>query len=118
MPLPENAGRWTGTTENPKKLVITGNIKFDLVIPNELILQGKNIRQQIGVTRRVLIAASTHESEDQIVIDAFIKIRKEIPNLFLILAPHHHMLRKFYPLLYSHRKFLLFQKNHARRRWI
>jgi len=74
---------------DPKKLVITGNIKFDLQIPDELITLGKNIRQQIGLDRRVLIAASTHEGEDQIVIDAFLKIRKDLPNLFLILAPRH-----------------------------
>lgn len=74
---------------DPKKLVITGNIKFDLQIPDELIVLGKNIRQQIGQDRRVLIAASTHEGEDTIVIAAFLKIRQEIPNLFLILAPRH-----------------------------
>lgn len=74
---------------DPKKLVITGNIKFDLQIPDQLIQQGKTIRHQIGLDRRVLIAASTHEGEDQIVIDAFLKIRKEISNLFLILAPRH-----------------------------
>lgn len=74
---------------DPKKLVVTGNIKFDLNIPNELIQQGKEIREQIGIDRRVLIAASTHEGEDAIVLDAFQKIRKEIPNLFLIIAPRH-----------------------------
>lgn len=74
---------------DPKKLVITGNIKFDLHIPNELIQQGKNIREQIGYNRRVFIVASTHEGEESILLHAFQKIRREIPNLFLILAPRH-----------------------------
>ncbi|MCX7121671.1 MAG: lipid IV(A) 3-deoxy-D-manno-octulosonic acid transferase [Gammaproteobacteria bacterium] len=74
---------------DPKKLIVTGNIKFDLNIPDELILQGKEIRQQIGAERRVLIAASTHEGEDSILLDAFEKIRQEMPTLFLILAPRH-----------------------------
>lgn len=74
---------------DPKKLVITGNIKFDLHIPQELIAQGDDIRKQIGKERRVFIAASTHEGEEAIILNAFHKIRTEIPNLFLILAPRH-----------------------------
>ena len=74
---------------DPKKLVITGNIKFDLQIPDELILQGKAIKKCIGESRRVLIAASTHDGEEAIILNAFQKIRQEIPNLFLMLAPRH-----------------------------
>lgn len=74
---------------DPKKLVISGNIKFDVNISDELIQHGKEIRQQIGIDRRVLIAASTHDSEEYIILKAFQKIRAEIPNLFLILAPRH-----------------------------
>lgn len=67
---------------DPKKLVVTGNIKFDLNIPNELIQQGKEIREQIGIDRRVLIAASTHEGEDAIVLDAFQKFAKRSLTYF------------------------------------
>lgn len=74
---------------DPKKLVITGNIKFDLQIPAELIQQGKAIKEKIGNDRRVLIAASTHEGEDAIILNAFQKIRVTIPDLFLIIAPRH-----------------------------
>ena len=74
---------------DPKKLSITGNIKFDLRIPDELIAEGKKIRAEIGENRHVLIAASTHETEEAIVLDALKKIREQIPNLFLILVPRH-----------------------------
>ncbi|MDP1573424.1 MAG: lipid IV(A) 3-deoxy-D-manno-octulosonic acid transferase [Coxiellaceae bacterium] len=74
---------------DPKKLSVTGNIKFDLRISDELIAEGKKIRAQIGEQRRVLVAASTHETEEAIVLDAFKKIREQIPNLFLILVPRH-----------------------------
>lgn len=74
---------------DPKKLIISGNIKFDIEIPDALIQQGKKIRKDIGLERRVLIAASTHDGEEAIVLNAFQKIREEIPNLFLILAPRH-----------------------------
>lgn len=74
---------------DPKKLVVAGNIKFDIDIPQETIDSGKAIRKQIGADRRVLIAASTHDREEAIILQAFQKIRAEIPNLFLILVPRH-----------------------------
>lgn len=74
---------------NPHKLIITGNIKFDLNIPDAVIAAGKAIKQTIGAHRLVFIAASTHEGEDEIILDAFRKIRVTIPNIFLILAPRH-----------------------------
>lgn len=74
---------------DPKKLVISGNIKFDLHISPELIAQGMDIRKQIGFDRRIFIAASTHDTEENIVLNAFQKIRKSFPKLFLILAPRH-----------------------------
>lgn len=74
---------------DPKKLIISGNIKFDVHIPDMLIQQGKKLRACIGDNRRVLIAASTHDGEERIILNAFQKIRAEIPNLFLILAPRH-----------------------------
>src|SRR3990167_2041671 len=74
---------------NPKKLIVAGNIKFDLDIPAELIAQGKIIRNLIGNHRRVLIAASTHDGEETVILEAFKKIRCEIANLFLIIAPRH-----------------------------
>ena len=74
---------------DPKKLIISGNIKFDIQIPDELIQQGKKIREDIGPERRVFIAASTHDGEETIILNALKKIREDIPNLFLILAPRH-----------------------------
>lgn len=74
---------------DPKKLMITGNIKFDIQIPDNLITQGNAIREAIGFHRWVFIAASTHDGEEEIILQAFAKIRAEIPDLFLILAPRH-----------------------------
>ncbi len=73
---------------DPKKLLISGNIKFDIQISEHLIPQARTIKQQIG-NRLVLIAASTHDGEENIILAAFALIRKQIPDLFLMLAPRH-----------------------------
>ncbi|OGT26996.1 MAG: 3-deoxy-D-manno-octulosonic acid transferase [Gammaproteobacteria bacterium RIFCSPLOWO2_02_FULL_42_14] len=74
---------------DPKKLMITGNIKFDLHIPDAIVAKGKALRAEIGETTPVLIAASTHDGEESLILDAFQKMREKIPNLFLILVPRH-----------------------------
>ncbi|WP_254433576.1 3-deoxy-D-manno-octulosonic acid transferase [Paracoccus yeei] len=38
---------------------------------------------------RVVLAASTHEGEDEIVLDAYAQARRAVPDLRLILAPRH-----------------------------
>lgn len=74
---------------DPKKLVISGNVKFDLTIPDEIILSGKKIRAHIGENKKVWIAASTHEGEEAIILNAFLLLREKIPDVFLILVPRH-----------------------------
>src|SRR5690606_34204893 len=39
--------------------------------------------------RPTIIAASTHEGEEAIVLAAFATIRQQYPNMFLILVPRH-----------------------------
>ena len=71
-----------------KKLLVTGNIKFDLNIPPDLIDAGKALHAQWG-DRPTLIAASTHEGEESIVLSAFNTIRQKHPTALLILVPRH-----------------------------
>lgn len=72
----------------PERLVITGNMKFDLYIPTSLIQQGKSLRKTWG-TRPTLIAASTHEGEEKILLEVFRRLRTHVPQAFLILVPRH-----------------------------
>lgn len=73
---------------DPKKLVISGNIKFDMHIPESTLSKGREIKASLR-ERVVLIAASTHEGEEDIILTAFEKIREKVPQLFLMLVPRH-----------------------------
>lgn len=67
---------------------ITGNIKFELEIPTELPAKAAILRDGYG-SRPVWIAASTREGEEQLVLQAFKRLRGDFPNLLLILVPRH-----------------------------
>ncbi|HGS4678888.1 TPA: lipid IV(A) 3-deoxy-D-manno-octulosonic acid transferase [Vibrio cholerae] len=71
------------------KIKITGSIKFDINITDEVIAQGEALRTALGKHRPVWIAASTHQGEDEIVLAAHLEILKQHPNALLILVPRH-----------------------------
>lgn len=69
---------------------VTGNLKYDLTLPNDLLAQGQQWRRSIlGENRPVWIAASTHAGEDESILDAFAALRIRWPELLLLLVPRH-----------------------------
>ena len=73
----------------PASLQVTGTVKFDLNVDDDLLQQAKELRQQWGEQRKVFIAASTHEGEDDQVLEAFRLIHCERPDALLVLVPRH-----------------------------
>jgi 3-deoxy-D-manno-octulosonic-acid transferase len=75
---------------DPKKLMISGNIKFDIALPADIEKNAEELRQKWGTSDRpTVIAASTHEGEEIILLQAFRKIQAEIPTALLIIVPRH-----------------------------
>lgn len=73
----------------PEKLTVTGSVKFDITLSAELKDAAFALRQSYGAERPVIIAASTHEGEDDIVLDAFAEVLRSHPTALLILVPRH-----------------------------
>lgn len=74
---------------NPEKLKLTGNIKYDLVVTEELAQKITALRQSWIENRPVWIAASTHEGEEEIILQAHKQLLNTYPELLLILVPRH-----------------------------
>lgn len=68
---------------------VTGSIKFDMRLPASLREQAEVLRRDLGVARPVWIAASTHEGEEEQVLDAFEQVRAQLSNALLLLVPRH-----------------------------
>ncbi|MCW4446375.1 lipid IV(A) 3-deoxy-D-manno-octulosonic acid transferase [Vibrio splendidus] len=86
---PSDADHFESLGVPKSKLVITGSIKFDIQISDEVREKGKALRKELGESRSVWIAASTHEGEDQIILDAHKQVLKDQPDSLLILVPRH-----------------------------
>jgi 3-deoxy-D-manno-octulosonic-acid transferase len=72
-----------------ERITITGSIKFDITVPASAKEGGELLRQEFGADRPIWIAASTHNGEDEIILDAHKKIKAIIPSSLLILVPRH-----------------------------
>jgi 3-deoxy-D-manno-octulosonic-acid transferase len=72
-----------------EKVIITGNLKYDLEIPPDLLAKGQAVRSQLGADRPLWIAASTHNTEEEIILAAHKRILEKYPTALLILVPRH-----------------------------
>ena len=85
----KDAERFRSLGANPARTHVTGNIKFDFELPPAVAESGRRLRAVQAPSRPVWIAASTHQAEEEHVLDAFALLRREIPQALLILVPRH-----------------------------
>ena len=71
------------------QLTVTGSLKFDISVTPELAARAITLRSQWAPHRKVWIAASTHDGEEQIILEAHRKLLESFPDLLLILVPRH-----------------------------
>ncbi|MGE3956632.1 MAG: 3-deoxy-D-manno-octulosonic acid transferase [Vicinamibacterales bacterium] len=92
MQSEESAGRIIDLGADPKRVTVTGSLKFDSLPapavvshgrPRELVLRSF----RIAPSRVVLVAGSTMRPEDAVVLRAFARIRSIAPGALLVLAP-------------------------------
>ncbi|HPM78348.1 MAG TPA: glycosyltransferase N-terminal domain-containing protein [bacterium] len=71
------------------RTVVTGSLKFDLTpgaTPSE---DATALYQAFCAERPVIVAGSTHEGEERTIGEALVALRKEFPDLAMIVAPRH-----------------------------
>lgn len=74
---------------SPKaNVVVSGNLKFDQKAPADLADAGYEAVFGPG-KHLILLAASTHPGEEELVTETFLRLKKEIPELRLVLVPRH-----------------------------
>lgn len=84
-----DAERWRQLGLPAARIEVMGNLKFDSPWPQEIAERGHQLRAQWQLDRPVWVAASTHEGEDELVLDAFAQIRRQFPTCLLVLVPRH-----------------------------
>ena len=66
---------------------VTGNLKFDVAPSEAMVTLAVELRQRFGTARPILLAASTREGEEPIVLDAFARLG--VDDALLVIVPRH-----------------------------
>lgn len=85
----DDADRFVSIGMSKEKTLATGNMKFDLQIPTQLIEQGRQERQDLFPGRFVWLIASTHKGEEEYFFDAYRRLKNRMPELLLLIVPRH-----------------------------
>lgn len=86
----DTAARFNALGLPKEKMVVTGNVKFDLNdqtarLPEDL----RDLEKLKEEGKLVFLAGSTHDPEEEVVLDAFKSVLAQFPEAKLILAPRH-----------------------------
>jgi 3-deoxy-D-manno-octulosonic-acid transferase len=76
----------------PEAIQIVGGLKFDAAhLETQQAVNVEKILRQVGVPpgARVLLGGSTHNGEEVILAEVFQRLRRQFPDLFLVLVPRH-----------------------------
>ncbi|MEA5666081.1 lipid IV(A) 3-deoxy-D-manno-octulosonic acid transferase [Stenotrophomonas sp. MH1] len=84
----DDAARFIALGARPEQVRALGNLKFEIHPPDPTaVLEG--FHQHVPDTRPVWIAASTHEGEEQAVVDIHRRLLERHPDALLLWAPRH-----------------------------
>jgi 3-deoxy-D-manno-octulosonic-acid transferase len=74
---------------DPKRVHVTGNIKFDQPLPD--IRSEESLRRSFGIDEheQLILAGSTHPGEEELLVSAYRHIVMAYPATVLMLAPRH-----------------------------
>lgn len=74
-----------------ERAVVAGNLKYDIPVYPVSASEKSALRRRCGIPDEcmVITAGSTHEGEEEIMVDLYRELLADCCNLFLILAPRH-----------------------------
>ncbi len=84
-----DAERFLALGGDPTLVRVVGNIKFDVKAAGGVPGAGVVLREALGEERPLWVAGSTHEREEEILLDAHRALRADCPKALLVLAPRH-----------------------------
>ncbi len=84
---PTDAERLRALGVGTSRITVTGNLKFDQSAPAAAV-EAEELIATVAAGRPIVVAGSTMEGEDRVVVDAFRRASRERRGL-LVLAPRH-----------------------------
>lgn len=81
--------RFVALGADPDTTRVFGNLKFDIDLPSDAVAQRNKLRQQWGAGRTVMVAGSTHATDEDALFATFQGILEHDPDTLLIIAARY-----------------------------
>lgn len=94
---------------------VTGNIKFDVAPPQEMLIRGTALRGQIG-SRPVLLCASTRDGEEALILDALETC--DMGQALIIMVPRHPQRFDEVARMIAMRNIMLCRRSELGTQWV
>jgi 3-deoxy-D-manno-octulosonic-acid transferase len=85
----QDAARFTLLGAAAGRVQVSGNIKFDIELPEDLRTRATTLSARHAIGRLVWVAGSTHAGEEEVLLDAHELLRVSNPAALLVLVPRH-----------------------------
>jgi 3-deoxy-D-manno-octulosonic-acid transferase len=95
VPFDEDVERWSALGIDPAGITVTGSVKFDNAGPAALAATQRGelaawlAANGLPAEHRLLLGGSTHEGEELLLARTARDLRREFPDLELVLVPRH-----------------------------
>ncbi len=74
----------------PKKVSVTGNLKFDMAVPEGIQDKATDLRERWGGEKRpTIVLGSSHENEEIRFMEVVMELRVQFPQLVALIVPRH-----------------------------
>lgn len=86
-----DAQRFIGLGVAKEKVFVTGSIKFDITLNEVVKNRQQQLKQtlQIPASKKVVVFASTHKGEDELLIPMINSLQQHYPELLAFIVPRH-----------------------------
>ncbi len=84
-----DAARFRALGADAASTHVTGNLKFDFELPEDLDERGQRLRRHYARRRPLWVAGSTHAGEEAAVLEAQREVCATHPDALLVIAPRH-----------------------------
>ncbi|MBI2933137.1 MAG: 3-deoxy-D-manno-octulosonic acid transferase [Planctomycetes bacterium] len=87
----DHAKRFRDLGLDDGRVTVTGNLKYDAAIAFDPDTAARELRPALGLRdgEPLLVCGSTHDPEEKIIAETYLKIRPSHPDLRLLVAPRH-----------------------------
>ncbi len=91
MQTDRDAAKMIDLGARPERVERTGNMKYDQAVSGDFRQGGEALRAGLRLEKgeRLMLAGSTHEGEEEAVLEAYSILSASVPSLVLLIAPRH-----------------------------